>query len=170
MTFDYSFRGIDGTNTISSAVDFLAAQSLGYPNYAYWVEKAETEMRLGIKGGVIAYNNGRIAGDVVYQPHKSLLGIVELKNIRIHPEVRGRRFASFMLRQAELESRGNLFLVDTRRDQMDMVRFLLSEGYSPIASIPLYEEGVDDVVFAKFPNGDKTKHILELESYFRLAA
>lgn len=166
MGFDYSFRSIDGNKAVAEAVSFLSKQSLGYPKYADWVGRAEAELRLGVKKGVVAYNNLRIAGDVICQPHKSLHGVLELKNIRIHPEVRGRKFASFMLRQAETEFPSDLIVVDTRRDQTDMVKFLISEGYVPVASPMLYEEGKEDVVFAKFPR-DKSKLFPNLKTYFQ---
>lgn len=169
MPFYFSFRDISGTRAINQAVNFLARQSLGYPNYADWIEKAETELLTGIKKGVIAYNNGILAGDVICQSHKDLseeLNVLELKNIRIHPEVRGRRFASFMLRQAEIEFPHDLILVDARKDQMDMINFLLSEGYKPIASSNLYEPGVSDIVMAKVPR-NRQNLIPELRNYFQ---
>ena len=169
MSFNFSFGDIDGTRAINKAVNFLAKQSLGYPNYADWTEKAETELLTGIKKGVIAYNNGMLAGDIICQSHKDLSGalnVLELKNIRIHPEVRGRRFASFMLRQAEIEFPNDLILVDARRNQRDMINFLFSEGYKPIASSNLYEPDVGDIVMAKVPR-NRQNLIPELRNYFQ---
>ena len=172
MPFYFSFRDISGTRSINQAVNFLARQSLGYPNYSDWIEKAETELLTGIKKGVIAYNNGILAGDIICQSHKDLSGalnVLELKNIRIHPEVRGRRFASFMLRQAEIEFPHDLILVDARKDQRDMINFLFSEGYKPIASSNLYEPDVGDIVMAKVPRNRQNLILSRRDLYSELA-
>jgi len=169
MSFYFSFEDIDGTRTISRAVNFLARQPLSYPNYVDWTGKTEAELLTGIKKGVIAYNNEILAGDIICQPHKDLSGalnVLELKNIRIHPEVRGRRFASFMLRQAEIEFPHDLVLADARKGQIDMISFLLSEGYKLIASSNLYEPDVSDVVMVKVPR-NRQNLIPELRNYFQ---
>ena len=75
MVLDFSFRDVDGTRTISQAVNFLSEQSLGYPRYGNWVEKTEAELMSGFKGGIVAYNDGRIAGDIVCQLYKRLYGV-----------------------------------------------------------------------------------------------
>jgi len=119
---------------------------------------------------VIGYYNGILAGDIICQSHKDLsrvLDVLELKNIRIHPEVRGRRFASFMLRQVEVEFPHDLILADARENQRDMISFLLSEGYKPIASSNLYEPNVSDVVMIKVPR-NRQNLIPELRNYFQL--
>ena len=50
----------------------------------------------------MAFFDDRLVADLLWQPHKSLDGLLEIKNIRVHPNVRLRDFGRFMLKQAEM--------------------------------------------------------------------
>ena len=130
MPIDFTFRNIE-PRSLDPAMQFIASQNLGYPNYERWVEKAREELSFGIKHRILNYSNRIVVGDVIFQRHKQLANILEIKNIRIHPELRGRNFASFMLRQAELEMSSKAVIVDARANQKDMIYFLTSRGYTP---------------------------------------
>ncbi|MBD3259814.1 hypothetical protein GF371_04270 [Candidatus Woesearchaeota archaeon] len=151
MGFDFRFRLADSTNDISLLIDFLSLQDLGYPKYQDWVQRAEQELYGGQKTGILAFSNNRLVGDLVFQPHKELPRTRELKNIRVHPKLRGRYFANFMLRQAEIEGRDDydLILCDARTDQHAMINLLRISGYVPIATVQLYDGNAEDVVMAK---------------------
>lgn len=166
MPIDFNFRSVEPGN-LDAAMQFIASQDLGYPNYGRWTEKTRSELSSGIKRGILAYSNGVVVGDVISQKHKELPNILELKNIRIHPKLRGRNFASFMLRQTELETSSEAVIVDARADQKDMIDFLTSQGYFPIAAISLYDSHNKDMVMVK-PRNPKTRNQItsSVKSYF----
>lgn len=151
MNFNFSFRTAEETRDLKKIIDFLAKQDLGYPGYDEWVQRAEAELRMGWKTGILALSEGRVVGDLIYQAHKTMPRVRELKNLRVHPEVRDRYFARFMLRQAELGlgTEFDLILCDARETQVEPIRFLASCGYRQIAKLNLYDEHSLDVVMAK---------------------
>ena len=141
-----SIRDVDSRPDLKLLVDFLIKQNLGhYPNYEPWVQRSESQIDLGYKKAILAFLDGKLVGDLIHQPHKTLAGYSELKNLRIHPEVRRRDFAHFMLRQAEVESsRLSKFMIcDVPTDQKGIIRFLRYSGYTPIKETPLYSDRPD---------------------------
>ncbi|MEK6760528.1 MAG: hypothetical protein AABX93_01245 [Nanoarchaeota archaeon] len=165
MPIDFSFRSIELKN-LDETTQFVASQNLGYPNYEAWIEKMRSELSFGIKHGILAYNNGIIVGDIVFQKHKQLVDFLELKNIRIHPNLRGRNFASFMLRQAELEMPQSPVIVDARVNQADMINFLISQGYSSVTQMPLYDSHNQDIVMVKLRNETKDGILTRVKSLY----
>lgn len=151
MGFDFHFRQGDPAD-IAPVIGFLAKQDLGYKGYQRWVAKSEAELHSGRKQVVSAHSGLHVVGNVVYQEHPDLTGAIEIRNIRVHPEVRDRHFARFMMRQVEAEHPGQPLLVDAREYQHDMHAFLLSCGYVPFTSISLYDSGIKDIVFVKTPS------------------
>jgi len=107
--FNFTFKNPQDKKDLSILVNFLIKQDLGYPNYEDWVQKAESEIDSGYKRAIMAFSNKHIVGDLIYQPHKTIPLVMELKNLRIHNEFKNRYFANFMLRQAEHESKGYLW-------------------------------------------------------------
>ncbi len=152
MGFHFNFRSLESTQDLKDLIDFLAAQDLGYPKYDEWVQRTESELIEGHKNSIIAFSESNLVGNVVYQRHKNLPSILELKNIRIHPELRQRYFAKFMLRQVEAENEGkyDAIMVDARQDQKEVIRFLGSCNYSQTLTIPLYDSNVPDIIMTKF--------------------
>ena len=119
MGFNFTFGEIGSGKDIGELIDFLSKQSLGYPNYSDWVQRTEAELLLGYKQAVLAYSEGRLVGDIVHQPHKIIPHVREVKNIRVHPDLRERGFARFMLRQVEIGARDEeAVVVDTRRSNL----------------------------------------------------
>lgn len=151
MGFDFRFRTVEGTRDVRGLVDFLIKQNLDYPRYDEWVQRAEAELVSGWKTGILALSDGRIVGNLIYQKHKELSRVRELKNMRIHSDLRGRYFARFMLRQAEL-GLGidfDLILCDVRESQREIIDFMTIAGYKKIGLVNLYEEHNREVVMAK---------------------
>ena len=150
MDFNYNFTTIQETAQIRNLIDFIALQDLGYPGYGQWVEKTEHELNMGVKGAILAYSEGKLAADLIFQTHKRIPRVVEIKNLRTHPDLRRKYFARFMLKQLESESTGyNVLLVDARESQTDMVHFLQSSGFAPILSTNLYSPNERDLIMAK---------------------
>ncbi|MBU0461515.1 MAG: GNAT family N-acetyltransferase [Nanoarchaeota archaeon] len=151
MSFHFTFQTVDGTRDIGRLVDFLAKQDLGYPHYDEWVQRAENELAAGYKVPIIAVSDGQIVGDVLYQPHKQIPRLREIKNLRVHPDLRRRDFAHFMLRQAEAEhpEQYDAIICDTRADQREIIGLLTFSGYVPVATVPLYGDDLPDVTLVK---------------------
>jgi len=148
MPIDFNFRSIEPRN-LDVATHFIESQDLGYRYYERWVEKMRGELSSGTKHGILAYSNGIVVGDVIFQKHKEINGFLEMKNIRVHPKLRGRNFASFMLKQAELEMPSESVIVDARVNQRDMINFLTSQGYIPVRQISLYDSHNQDAIMVK---------------------
>ena len=151
MSFNFSFRTPDSTQDLKQLIDFLMKQDLGYPQYEDWVQRAEQEIDQGYKIAILAFNEGKIVGDVIYQPHKQLPRVREIKNIRIHPQLRGRSFAHFMLKQAEVEQKEqyDALMVDARADQKDVIALLMRNGYVPLGQKTLYDPNAVEVIMIK---------------------
>lgn len=131
--------------------NFLISQDLGYPNYDEWIQRAEAEVESGWKTAVLAFYEGHLIGDLISQPHKEIPGFLELKNMRVHPDFRGRYFAKFMLRQAELDfgAGKDAIICDVPADQPNIIEFMQTCGYSPILITPLYSASRKDIIMLK---------------------
>jgi len=156
MGFRFSFRTVESSIERTLLEPFLRAQALDYknPDYQDWVSKTMAELRQGTRFGVIAMSDGRIVGNLVYKEHDSLPGTVELRNMRIHPQVQGRSFASFLIAQAETHARNNglqYVLGDVRADRTDVLDlFLRKLGYSVLEKgVSLYGDSREDVVMIR---------------------
>lgn len=124
-----------------------------YPDFVDWLHRAHGELRAGQKRAVVALEGPDVQGSVIYQPHKALRGVLELKNISVRPEARGRLLASFLLRQAELAGAAlglHQVVVDAKARNVEIRKFLLSQRYRPCGTADLYGLGAgDDVVYTK---------------------
>tara|TARA_Y100000310_G_scaffold124700_1_gene123433 strand:- start:53432 stop:53932 length:501 start_codon:yes stop_codon:yes gene_type:complete len=151
MPFNFQFRSLADRKDLSNLTNFLIKQNLGYPNYEDWVQRTEHQLDLGNKTPIVAYSNGNIAGNLIYQPHKELPRVREIKNLRIHPQVRRRHFAQFMLKQMELDTPQNYdaIIVDARTSQTDIITMFLTAGYTPIATKALYDNHHQDTIMVK---------------------
>ncbi len=152
MSFDFAFRSLERNRDLTTLVDFLMQQDLRYPDYEAWVVgKAKPELESGYKKAILAFSEGHLVGDLIYQSHKELPGVLEFKNLRIHPNLRERSFARFMIRQAEMESKEySAIILDLRLpEQKPLYHLLLSMGYQPITQRPLYEQSTADTIMIK---------------------
>ena len=135
-------------------LDFIRLQDLNYPNYQDWVSRTESEIDMGYKTGVIAMSNRVVVGDIIWQPHKELPFVREIKNLRVHPAVRERYFARFLMKQAESEDKGkhDSLMLDLREDHPEkgpIMNMLLSMGYQKLCAVSLYDPNVMDIVMIK---------------------
>lgn len=154
MAFDFTFRTVETRRDLTKLLEFIRKQDLSYPGYQDWVARTEAEIEMGWKTGVIALSNGLVVGDIIWQPHKELNRIREIKNMRVHPLVRDRYFARFLMKQAEAESRDNydVLMCDLREDhpeKIPLMNMLVSMGYAKIYAANLYDQNVWDIVMIK---------------------
>ena len=85
--------------------------------------------------------------------------------MRVHPEMRDRLFASFMLRQLEVEARkqGYVGLIgDVREEKRDVLASFCKLGFSPVLTIPLYESDKRDVIVIKLFDKQEQQDIFSL--------
>ena len=150
MGFDFSFRFAEKKSDLGMLADFLVEQNPGYPHYEGWVGRAIEEIYSGYKTAILGFSNGNLVADLIVQPHKKLPRVREIKNLRVHPLLRRRDFAHFMLRQAEVENQGCLAMMcDVRLNQPEAIGLLEHAGYIPICSTSLYDPNVPDIVMIK---------------------
>ena len=56
-----------------------------------------------------------------------------------------------MLRQVESENKNyDAFIIDARADNPEMIQFMESQVYTPLATLPLYQDSVLDVLMIKY--------------------
>ncbi|MDP2628587.1 MAG: GNAT family N-acetyltransferase [Nanoarchaeota archaeon] len=151
MGFDYSFRFAEDRRDILKLERFILQQPLKYPHFGDWVYRAREDLLSGWKKSILAFSEDFLIGDLIFQPHKSLSGNLELKNMRVHRKLQGRYFGVFMLKQAEVEARGkyNGIICDTHSDNYPMINLLRFMGYDEIARAPLYNQNVEEIVMMK---------------------
>ena len=169
---EFAFHSLDSVKNLALLVGFIRLQDLNYPDYQAWVDRSKVELEAEYKKAILAWSSEHgqrtLVGNIIYQPHKSLSGFMEAKNLRVHPEFRRRDFAHFMLRQVEEESLREGYCViisDARSSQKDMLRFLRFAGYQELARAPLYDSNQEEVVMAK-PIGRDTKAIIVAKNFF----
>lgn len=150
MSFDFTFRSVQTTKQIRQTIEFLAKQDLKYPRYDEWVQKAEAELFSGYKKAALAYSEGILVGDILWQPHKQFPRVRELKNVRVS-KVNRRYIAEFLVRQAECEDRGEFdaIIVDAREFQTDFISLMQNLDYRVVGKLNLYDEDKRDVVLFK---------------------
>jgi len=153
MSFNFAFRTAETRKDLLRLLDFLREQDLHYPRYQDWVARTEAETEMGWKTGVIASSNGHVVGNIIWQPHKELEGVREIKNMRVHPAVRERYFARFLMKQAETEDRNyQELMLDLREDhpeKIPLINMLVSMGYTELCAVNLYDPNVRDIVMIK---------------------
>src|SRR3989338_10937063 len=151
MSFNFQFRFAEGRKEVDQLARFLLLQPFGYSYYEDWVDRTMEQLLLGYKSCILAFSDGALVGDLVYQPHKEFPRIRELKNMRVDPRLHGRYFGMFMLRQAEKENPSDFdaIICDTRSDRPDVLGMLTLVGYEILLKAPLYDRNVEDIVLIR---------------------
>ena len=151
MAFNFQFRHAEERREIDQLAKFLLLQSFNYSRYEDWIERTRAQLFSGYKSCILAFSDGVLVGDLVYQQHKQFPRLRELKNMRIDPRLQGRYFGMFMLRQAEKEnsSEFDAIICDTRSDRPDVLGMLTLAGYKVLLKAPLYDRNVEDIVLIR---------------------
>lgn len=175
MGFRFTFTELEDIKQLKMLVDFMASQDLDYPYYDEWLQKAENQLEKKEKQAILAFSGGKLAGDLVYQvcKDKGLGNLREIKNLRIHPQVRERYFANFMLKQLYTESKDRYdgLIVDVRASQKETYNFFINCGFIPVMNASLYEKNMDEIVMFKSLKKDsellkpKIKRIIQTRSF-----
>ena len=144
-------------------VDYLRGPRLwlpasDYPDYDAWLERAHAALKREAKRAVLAIAGSVVVGAVVYQRHREDTSALEVKNITVRADQRGRRIASFLLRSAEIEGLADFgcrrVVCDAKVGNLAVRAFLRASGYVPADVRDLYALGAGaDVVYEKTATG-----------------
>ena len=153
----------DSIKEIRLTVDFLAGQPLNYPKYQEWVGRAEAELFKGHKRAILAFLDGHLVADLVWQPHKQVSQLLEIKNLRVHANVRQREFGRFLLKQVETMPGYAGIICDVQAEETGIRDFMVRCGYNIAATVPLYDSEKADLVLVKplVPNYNFTGTLAE---------
>jgi hypothetical protein len=153
MDFHYTFTTLEDMKQLKLLVDFMASQDIDYPHYDEWLQRAESQMEKGEKEAILAFSGRKLAGDLVTQMCKDsgLGSLLEIKNARVHPDLRDRHFMTFMLKQLYrgYENKYDGMIVDVRASQPETLNYLVREGFAPIAKTTLYEKNMEEITLFK---------------------
>lgn len=125
-----------------------------YPDFEDWAQRVHAQLKSEAKRAVVALSAGAVVGAAVYQPHRSDPRVLEVKNITVRPDARGRLLATFMLRNAEVEGAADFgcreAAVDAKARNSALRAFLFKSGYRVDRVEDLYGLGAGaDVVYRK---------------------
>lgn len=162
---EFRFTNDHSSSGVADVVDVLRQPRLwiptqeDYPGHAEWLDKTEALIGSGQKRAMSAHMGRDAIGAVIYQQSLDTPSTVEIRNISVLPDARGRYVGAFLLRTAEIEARRNdfkgveQFVVDTKLPNEEMISFVQSQGYSIVDIIDLYGLGTGlDVVMSKAVN------------------
>ncbi len=140
-------------------VEFLQGPRLYIPATTYsdqnvWLKKVHTQFKNDTKIATTCFDKSMVTGVIVYQKHPQIEKAIEIRNITVRPETRGRLIGSFLLHNTELEAKNdfnaNTVYLDCKVNNYLMLQFLLSHGYEVVEIKDLYglNDG-DDVILKK---------------------
>ena len=140
-------------------VEFLAGDRLwiprtDYPDFMYWLDKVEVELESGQKQSIVAFYQKKLVGAILFQKHKQIPSVLELKNLTVLQEAGGRFVASFLIRNAEVEGLKTMqclsVMGDAKRTNHAITDLMLKNGYNIVSDLDLYHLGRDrDNLFFK---------------------
>ena len=159
---EFRFNNDHNSAEVADIVDVLRQPRLwiptekDYPNHGAWLDKTEDLIISGKKRAMAAYMGKDAVGTVIYQRDPKEPTLLEIRNISVSDDARGRYVGSFLLRNAEIEAAQNDFpgieqyVVDTKTSNVEMIAFLESQGYSVQDITDLYGIGAGlDAVMSK---------------------
>lgn len=156
---DFRFTTEQSTTRADEIIDYIRGPRLwvprlDYPDFDRWLEKVHEELKTETKRALLALSANQVIGAIIYQRHRQLPEVVEIKNLTVRPDMRGRCVASFLIRNAEVEGcrdfTAHRVVVDTKARNLAMRSFLFHCGYTPQQIIDLYGLGAgQDVVYEK---------------------
>jgi len=157
MELTFTSDGVGGR--ADEVVDYLRGPRLwiphdDYPDFAHWAERVHAQLKSEEKRALVALSRRAVVGAVIYQRHRTVPGALEIKNITVRPDMRGRFIAGFLLRNAEVEGAADYgvedVLVDAKARNLALRVYLFRQGYHVRGTEDLYGLGAgEDVVYGK---------------------
>ncbi len=161
MGFHLLLRSIESMRDISTLRDFIINQQLTYKGYDAWVERTVVQLAREEKQAALAFSEGVLVGDIIFQPHHTIPLFGEVKNLRLHPRMRGKKVGACLLRNVEclLHEQGYAGVVgDAPASRPALASFLVSQGYTPLPPLALYDTNAPEVPFVKVFGSDPDQH------------
>lgn len=159
MSVEFTFTNEYRPGQIDEIVNYLGGPRLWvpkihYPDYFDWLDKVHKELKKEAKRALIVLDHSEVAGVIIYQEHKSLKGVLELKNLTVRPDLKGRYIASFLLRNAEIEGGNELkttqVTCDAKASNLAIKAFLVKHGYKALGQTDLYGlQAGEDIIYQK---------------------
>lgn len=156
---EFQFTTEQTLSRTDEVVDYLRGPRLwvprvDYPDFDTWLVKVHRQLKSESKRAILALRQGQLVGVVLYQPHTELRDVLEIKNISILPDARGRYVASFLLRNAEIEGQkdfgSSMAVVDAKARNSVLRAFLARGGYHPLCQRDLYALGAgEDILYSR---------------------
>ena len=156
---DFRFTNDYPVSRLDEAVSFLVGPRLwipqnDYPDFLDWAQKIHGELKRDVKRAIIALSRNNIIGVVIYQRHKKDKTTLEIKNLTVRPDARGRYITSFLLKNAEGEGArafyNKLITCDAKARNLEIMHFLLRHHYKIAGRNDLYGLGSgEDLVYKK---------------------
>ncbi|MBI2063915.1 MAG: GNAT family N-acetyltransferase [Candidatus Yanofskybacteria bacterium] len=156
---DFKFTNEYSMGRLDEAVSFLLGPRLwipsnDYPDFLDWAQKTHGELKSNAKRAIIALSWNDIVGVVIYQRHKKDKSYLEIKNLTVRPDARGRYIASFLLRNAEVEGMKEFspqfITCDAKAKNLEIMHFLLKHHYKIYGKHDLYGlSSGEDLVYKK---------------------
>ncbi|MDB5159763.1 MAG: hypothetical protein JWO99_26 [Candidatus Saccharibacteria bacterium] len=159
---EFRFTNEHSSTDVADIVDVLRQPRLwiptaqDYPNHSAWLDKTEAQIASGTKRVMAAYMGRDAVGTVIYQRQADQPQTLEIRNISVSSDARGRYVGAFLLRNAEVEAVQNdfpdieEFTIDTKVTNQEMVSFLEAQGYTIQDITDLYGLGAGlDAVMTK---------------------
>lgn len=156
---DFRFTNEFAPAQVDEIVGFLMGPRLwiphgDYPDFLDWAQKVHAQLKSEAKRAIVALDRGQVVGAAVYQRHKGDAEALELKNLTVRPDKRGRYLASFLVRNAEIEGAREFgarrVVCDAKTGNVGIRLFLERHRYRVIGRDDLYGKGGgDDLVFRK---------------------
>jgi ribosomal protein S18 acetylase RimI-like enzyme len=125
-----------------------------YPDFLDWADRTYKELKKESKRVMLALHYQNVIGAAVYQKHKKISDALEIKNLTVRPDMRGRYIASFLLRNAEVEGgkefHSQYVLCDAKSRNMAVRYFLFKNRYRALRDDDLYKLGSgEDTIYRK---------------------
>lgn len=134
------------------------ADDYGESKHSLWVDKATQEIARGERFAILAKYGSVPVGALVWRLGEEP-GEIDLRNISIVPDMRGRHLGSFVMQQLSIIAKdhfqqtkeqnpaNNLTInVDAKETNLEMIAFLKSMGFVAEDTRDLYGSGKLDVV------------------------
>ncbi len=156
---DFKFTNEYPVSKLDEIISYLLGPRLwipqiDYPDFSDWAEKTYKELKTDNKRALVVFSGFNIIGVAVYQRHKKFKDALEIKNLTVRPDVRGRYIASFLLRNSEIEGtkefHSKYILCDAKARNYAIRLFLLKNRYKVFGKNDLYGlSSGDDFLYRK---------------------
>jgi GNAT superfamily N-acetyltransferase len=145
----FAFKLVSDNDEIGQVYNFVKGFPLDYPHYLDWLEKCRRELESGYKKAFCAIDStGRIAGSLIFQPHKKDSSVLELKNLRVAPGYEKHGIGAQLVVAAESYAKCHGFRKVQGDAHLDtpVLAFMLKRGYLVEGKESLYTTSLEAII------------------------